>query len=64
MKPAYLIENILWDTDQEEVDLPSSAVIELDDSTDEAEVQWLLSDSLSDRYGFCHYGFTYSLIED
>lgn len=45
--------NIIWDTDNETVDLPASIEIP-EDITDEDEI----SDYLSDLTGFCHKGFT------
>lgn len=52
--------NIKWDTDGEEVDLPS--VVEIPQEVcNEA-----ISDWLSDEYGFCHTGFelhNYNLTE-
>lgn len=45
--------NIVWDTDDEAVDLPTSIEIP-EDITDEDEI----SDYLSDLTGFCHKGFT------
>lgn len=45
--------NIIWDTDDEIVDLPNSIEIP-EDITDEDKI----SDYLSDLTGFCHKGFT------
>ena len=45
--------NIVWDTDDETVDLPTSIEIP-EDITDEDKI----SDYLSDLTGFCHKGFT------
>lgn len=44
--------NIEWDTDGEEVSLPTEIEIP-EDMTDEEEI----SDYLSDVTGFCHFGF-------
>jgi hypothetical protein len=49
--------NIEWDTDGEDIDLPTEIGIP-EGMTDEEEI----SDYLSDETGFCHYGF--ELVED
>ena len=46
--------NILWDTDEEEVNLPNE--IEIPDWIDENDDDEI-SDYLSDVTGFCHFGF-------
>lgn len=45
--------NIQWDTDGEDVELPSEILIP-DDMIDEDEI----SDYLSEQTGFCHKGFS------
>lgn len=44
--------NILWDTDGEKIELPTEIDIP-EGLTDEEEI----SDYISDKTGFCHYGF-------
>lgn len=59
MKKVFVkIYDIEWDTT---VQLPkqTSAVIECDGESDLTEV---ISDYLSDVFGFCHFGFRYSLL--
>jgi len=34
-------------------------VYDLDDDTEEDEIEDLVSDKLSDDYGYCHNGFSY-----
>ena len=46
--------NILWDTDGEEVNLPNE--IEIPDWVDKEDDDEI-SDYLSDKTGFCHFGF-------
>ena len=46
--------NILWDTDGEEVNLPNE--IEIPDWVDK-ENDDEISDYLSDKTGFCHFGY-------
>lgn len=52
--------NIEWDTDYEDVDLPTEVII--DNPTEEmceavGGFDDVLADYLSDEYGFCVYGF-------
>ena len=54
----YKAINIKYDTDGEEVDLPT--VIEVDvpnEITDYFEIEEFISDKISDETGFCHEGF-------
>lgn len=44
--------NILWDTDGEDIALPTEIQIP-DGMVDEDEI----SDYISDQTGFCHFGF-------
>lgn len=55
--------DIDWDTDGEDVELPSEIEVEVDDefADDEDELSEVIGDYLSDEYGFCHFGFDYSL---
>lgn len=46
--------NILWDTDGEEVNLPNE--IEIPDWVDKEDDDEI-SDYLSDKTGFCHFGY-------
>lgn len=60
--------DIEWDTDDEEVDLPSEVTMVIDvDSYDgeitNVEVEDAIGDELCDRYGFCQYGVTYEILE-
>lgn len=52
--------NIQWDTDGEPTDLPTDVTIEdVDDDIDLAEEG---CDVLSDKFGFCLYGFDYMIV--
>lgn len=55
----YLVTDIEFDTDGEELDLPTSMTIEVPDDIedDEYEIQEYLSDEISNISGFCHFGF-------
>lgn len=45
--------NIVWDTDGENISLPTEIEIPDDIVDDEDEI----SDYITDQTGFCHYGF-------
>lgn len=45
----FKVTGIVWDTDGEVVDLPTTAVVECDDVED-------VADALSDEYGWCVSG--------
>lgn len=54
--------NIRWDTAGEDLDLPRTVHVELEAEDDE-ELEDLVSDELSDRTGFCHFGFDLDIVE-
>lgn len=47
------VVNIVWDTDGENIALPTEIEIPDDIADDEDEI----SDYITDQTGFCHYGF-------
>lgn len=53
--------NILWDTDVEVTDLPRTVEMEVPEGTSLALEG---ADLLSDLYGFCVEGFSYSKLEN
>jgi len=57
----YIITNIEWDTDELEIDLPTDFFISVDikEGATELEIEEKISESISDEYGFCHFGFNY-----
>jgi len=54
----YIVTDIDWDTDGEDIDLPSELEIDILDDMDSEDIEDYVSDSISDITGFCHYGFT------
>tara|TARA_B100000900_G_scaffold304403_1_gene263000 strand:- start:644 stop:1084 length:441 start_codon:yes stop_codon:yes gene_type:complete len=52
----FHIQNIQWDTDNEEVDLPSNSILECEFEDD-------IADKLSDFYGWCIKGFQVERVE-
>lgn len=58
----YIITNIEYDTDGEEVDLPETLTVDIpnDDfvKMDEEEVDEYISNDISDQTGFCHKGYS------
>lgn len=62
-----LVTNIQWDTDEEKVELPTSVAIydseELEASIIEGDED-VLTDFLSDTYGWLIYSYCYEIMED
>jgi len=52
---TYVVHNIKYDTDGQTIDLPDSLEIEVPD--DEECIEEYLSNEISNRTGFCHFGF-------
>lgn len=55
------VYDIEWDTDGEDVDLPTNVEIDVPTpifNDGKEEVEEFISDALTDEYGFCHMGFT------
>lgn len=62
-----LVTDIQWDTDNEKVELPTSVAIydseELEASITEGDED-VLTDFLSDTYGWLIYSYYYEIMED
>jgi len=58
----YTATNIKWDTDGEDINLPTSieVVIPNEDfvKMDSQEIDDLISDYITNETGFCHFGFS------
>ena len=54
----YTITDIKYDTDGEDVDLPTTLTITIPDNKEQDEVEQYISDEISNRTGFCHFGFS------
>lgn len=55
---TVLVTNIKYDTDGQVVRLPKKLFIEVPkDIVDEQEITDFVSDEISNKTGFCHYGF-------
>ena len=52
------VTDIQYDTDGEEVDLPTTLNIEVPDGLDSYETNEHISDEISNITGFCHLGFS------
>lgn len=57
METNYLVTDIEYDTDGEEVDLPTT--LEIPVPNDEENIEDFISDKISDLTGFCHFGFNF-----
>lgn len=59
----YLIKNIKWDTDGEEVDLPTEIEVNIPNEDfakyTQEEIYEYISDKITDVTGFCHKGYSF-----
>lgn len=53
------VYNIKWDTDGEEVNLPSEVTIDINDGVD---LQYEIADHLSDEYGWCVFSYSFEIL--
>lgn len=61
MEKTYLVTDIEWDTDGEDVDLPEEIEITIPDDEElnsPEEVLDFISDEITNITGFCHLGFS------
>ena len=59
MSKTYIVTDIDYDTDGEEVYLPKNLTIDVpDDIEDEDEINEFIEDKITTMTGFCHNGFT------
>jgi hypothetical protein len=55
---TYVVYNIKYDTDGEDIKLPDKLEIDIpNDITDIEDIEQILSDEISNITGFCHFGF-------
>ena len=65
---AFICTNIAWDTDGEDIKLPTEMSVCLNLTRDEIGdseevIAELLFDYLIDTIGFCHYGFDWETVD-
>lgn len=54
----FVITDIQYDADGEDVeDLPTEIVVEVPKKIKDSQLQEFLSEEISNRTGFCHFGF-------
>lgn len=67
------VSNVKWDltdyTEEEREDilneLPESFVVDTEfDEVDENNIEDYLEDVISDLYGYCHFGFDFTIVEE
>ena len=58
-----IITNISWDTDGEDIELPTELYLNFSDMSKEDIDDDFLSDYLSDTYGWRHNGFDWEYAE-
>ena len=55
---TFVVSEIIWDTDDEEIDLPKSITVEVPaDLKDDQEKDEYISDYITEKTGFCHKGY-------
>lgn len=56
----FLVTDIKYDTDGAKIKLPKTMTIILPDNVNDSyeEIENYISDEISNRTGFCHYGFS------
>ena len=57
MPKTFEVSNIKYDTDGEEVDLPTTLTIIVPDDVEFDDIEEFISDEISNVTGFCHEGF-------
>ncbi len=61
---AAIIFDIEWETDDEDVDLPSMIVVgAIPVNADDEEVHDAIADRLSDVFDWLHHGFTWTYLD-
>ncbi len=57
------VTSVVWDA-EEDANLPSNFIleVEVDDEDDIDEIDEMVSNAISDEYGYCHYGFEFVVI--
>lgn len=59
MPTKYTVTNIQYDTDEQKVDLPKTmeVIVPDDEHTCYEDIEYFISEEISNRTGFCHLGF-------
>ena len=68
-KKRYYVYDIEWDADEKDLNhlpktLTSEIEIENDKDYNAQDISEMISDDISNRIGFCHYGFKYKEIKE
>ena len=61
----YIVTNIDYDTDNEDVSLPQSLEISVPNTKGLLDILFIegyISDEITNRTGFCHFGFEFEQI--
>lgn len=59
----YTCFDIKYDTDGEYAVLPTKLIIDVDHRLKGIELEEILSNAISDKTGFCHYGFKFKKMD-
>ena len=60
---TYKVSEIVWDTDEQESDLPTECLIDVmvNSNTTEEDIEESISEAITDMVSFCHKGFKYEV---
>lgn len=56
----YTCFDIMYDTDSEYVILPTKLIVDVDYRLKGLQLEEALSDAISEKTGFCHFGFKFN----
>ena len=60
---TYKVSEIVWDTDEQESDLPTECLIDVmvNSNTTEEDIEESISNAITDMVSYCHKGFKYEV---
>ena len=60
---TYKVSEIVWDTDEQESDLPTECLIDVmvNSNTTEEDIEESISNAITDMRSYCHKGFRYEV---
>ncbi len=59
----YLISGILYDTDDNNDELPKTFMIHSDNPLNDEELEHAVSNLIAEKTGYCHKGFSAEMID-
>ena len=60
---TYKVSEIVWDTDEQESDLPTECLrdVMVNSNTTEEDIEESISNAITDMRSYCHKGFRYEV---